>query len=438
MNNNAKKTKKYYINYKDKNTKYDKFIDLIENKKPTLIKLDDINALFNQLKKYKNIKLSLNFKKEKKVNHDFINFLIIVDLDDFSNLELEICDKLICYNCNITKLPILNNCSYLDCNNNKIELLPNLKFNKFLNCSYNKLECIELQELNYNKIFLCNNNEIVNIPDLNNSLIVDCSFNKIESLIGLKKCKELICNNNNIKKLPHLKNCIKLIANNNILDNLNINLINCKYINISSNNIKSLPPLISCIELNCSNNNLIELPFLPNCKKLICDNNPQLYYTGQYSIHFKLDFPSPGYKEKMTNIYNNLKNISEKLNKDIYIRYDELRKKLKKKLSNQDIIDEILKLLVKEYLLDIYKKFKKLKDFEIGYKLQSLMEFNIERKNLQFSMNYISLYILDQKIRSLISLLYKNPTYPQFKLDFLNRKQVVSFVDNNPFVKLKK
>ena len=76
------------------------------------------------------------------MNHNFINFLIIVDLHDFSNLELDICDKLICYNCNITKLPILNNCSYLDCNNNKIELLPNLKFNKFLNNSYNKINLL--------------------------------------------------------------------------------------------------------------------------------------------------------------------------------------------------------------------------------------------------------------------------------------------------------
>ena len=49
------------------------------------------------------------------------------------------------------------------------------------------------------------------------------------------------------------------------------------------------------------------------------------------------------------------------------------------------------------------------------------MEFNIERKNLKFSMNYISLYILDQKIK-VISLIYKNPTYPQFKLDFLKKK----------------
>ena len=280
------------------------------------------------------------------------------------------------------------------------------------------------------------NNSIKNLPLLNSCIILDCSYNKIYELKGLKKCKELICNNNNISKLPKLNNCIKLIANNNRLKSI-YSFLNCKYIDISNNNITILPTLFSCIELNCSNNNIKHIPFLPKCKNLICENNKDLYYTRQYSIHYNLDFPSPGYKKKMYEIKNYLVNISNKLNNQIYTRYYEFKNiitKFKKNLNENEMVDEILKYLVKEYLLNSYNKIKKLKRYQISFYLQSYIEFNDQRKNFQFNLNYISLYILDQKIRSMIMLLNNNPTYPQFQLDFLDRKQVISHIEKDPYI----
>jgi hypothetical protein len=455
------KTTKYYINYdydKDhKNHKskyYTKTYDFDNNNIndiSVLMKRKEYESTFNfiklnstlfdeELKKHENIKLILNLNKEKEKNlYNMHNFLItnnFLDIEDLSYLNLINCKKFICNNCNLKKLPILNNCNYLDCNSNIIDKLPLLNNNIFLNCSYNKLTIINLDDFKSNEVFICNNNNISLLPELNKTIILDCSFNKIENIKGLKNCKELICNNNNINNLPKLKNCIRLIANNNKLQNIH-SFEKCKYIDISNNNISFLPSLFSCIELNCSNNNIKYLPYLPKCKILKCNDNSNLYYTRQYSLHFNLDFPSPGYEKKMKDINTNFKNISDKLNKEIYSRYNEIENKIlkyKKKLNDQEMVDEILKILVKEYLQDSYKKIKKLKNYEISFCLQSLMEFNNQRKNLQYNLNYISLYILDQKIRSMIGLLNKNPTYPQFKLDFEDRKQVVSYIEKNPYV----
>ncbi len=82
---------------------------------------------------------------------------------------------------------------------------------------------------------ICYNNQLTSLPQLPNCMILSCFSNKLTSLPELPKCRSLFCYNNQLTSLPQLPNCETLYCFNNHLTYLP-QLLKCTTSNIIDRN----------------------------------------------------------------------------------------------------------------------------------------------------------------------------------------------------------
>jgi hypothetical protein len=252
---------------------YENLIQVIEEKETTkgvsinTLILDNINLEGKQIElpfQITNIKI----KNCKIKNLDYLHNGVVV-LDCVSNLIGQLDNLplglkiLLCGNNNIEQLNNLpKSLEYLDCHSNKIETFKSLPISlKCLKCSYNYI--LNLDNLPNNLIYLdCYRNEIESIENLPHNLIfLSCSKNKIKSWTLLPiTLNEFICKSNLI----------------NIVGNLPLGLTR---LNLSNNYIKKIYSLNSnIVELNLFDNKQIVLYDIPNMIETIYHTNDMLYH----------------------------------------------------------------------------------------------------------------------------------------------------------------
>jgi Leucine-rich repeat (LRR) protein len=175
------------------------------------------------------------------------------DLSRFYKLKV-----LICYNNQLTSIPVLNKLQKLDCHNNQLTSIPVLD---------------NLQKL------WCYNNQLTSIPVLNNLHHLDCSNNQLTSIPVLNNLQELYCHTNKLISISILDNLQKLYCSFNQLTSIPV-LNNLHHLDCSYNQLTSIPLLKNLQVLSCDYNQLTSIPVLNNLKKIYSYNNPIHYIVG--------------------------------------------------------------------------------------------------------------------------------------------------------------
>jgi hypothetical protein len=139
----------------------------------------------------------------------------------------------------------------------------------------------------------CRNCNLERIPKMNNVVILRCGKNRLTRLPRLPRVENLWCDHNQLTSLPSLPEIDILGCEHNQLTLLP-NLLTVTQLYCDHNNLTVLPPLPLVEILNCTNNNLTTLPSIPNAYMLDCENNPHLRYSRAIATRFRLPFPSPG------------------------------------------------------------------------------------------------------------------------------------------------